>query len=221
VISPEGKIENPGLLEVQAARVGGLCVDSRGNVYLGAQVSPPGERVPPPFKDRLPAESPLALAAYSQCGAVLKFPPSGGKVTLDPQGKYVGHRQRAGQASITGTLLTRGGVIPGKYDKTGAGCSCETSRFDIDDFDRLFVADPLRFSVKVLDVAGNPIARVGTFGNMDSRGPESPVPEPEIAFGWPIAVECAGERLLVADLVNRRVSVVRFEHAAEETAGIP
>ena len=73
--------------------------------------------------------------------------------------------------------------------------------------------DPFRFSVVVLDSAGNEIQRIGSYGNMDSRGPDSPVPEPEIALGWPIATVCAHGRVYVADLVNRRVVSVRLEHA--------
>ena len=55
---------------------------------------------------------------------------------------------------------------------------------------------------------------------MDSRGPGSPVPESEIPFGWPLSVDCAGGRAYVADLVNRRVVAVKFEHAAEESCEV-
>jgi hypothetical protein len=105
--------------------------------------------------------------------------------------------------------------------KDDLGCYCETSRFDIDPFDRLFVPDPLTlFSVLVLDRAGNRIARFGAFGNMDCRGPGSPVPEPEIALGWPTQVDCALGRVYIADLVNRRIVSVRIEHAAEAECGL-
>ena len=80
--------------------------------------------------------------------------------------------------------------------------------------------DVFRFSVRVLDAAGNEITHFGAYGNMDSRGAGSLVPTPKIPFGWPISVECAGGRVYVADLVNRRVVSVRFEHAATAECSI-
>jgi hypothetical protein len=55
---------------------------------------------------------------------------------------------------------------------------------------------------------------------MDSRGPGSPVPEPETPFGWPLSVDCSGGKAFVADVVNRRVVAVKFGHAAEETCAV-
>jgi hypothetical protein len=100
------------------------------------------------------------------------------------------------------------------------GCHCETTRFDLDAFDRLFVPDVFRFAVYVLDAEGNEITHFGSYSNMDSRGPGSPVPEPEIPLGWPLSVECAGGRAFIADLVNRRIVAVRLEHAAEAGCGM-
>jgi hypothetical protein len=41
------------------------------------------------------------------------------------------------------------------------GCHCETTRFDIDGYDRLFAPDIFRFRVCVLDSAGNEITHFG------------------------------------------------------------
>ena len=74
----------------------------------------------------------------------------------------------------------------------------------------------------MVDPAGNRIARVGAYGNADSAGPKSKVPEPEIAFAWP--TECdyaeADGKLYVSDSVNRRVVVVRFDAAAAEVCDL-
>jgi hypothetical protein len=91
----------------------------------------------------------------------------------------------------------------------------------VDDFGRLFVPDVFRFCVYVLDGEGNEITRFGSFGNMDSRGPDSPVPEPHIAFGWPLSVELAGEQAFVADTVNRRIVSVRMAYAATDKCPLP
>ena len=101
------------------------------------------------------------------------------------------------------------------------GCHCETTRFDVDHFGRLFVPDVFRFCVYVFDEQGNEITRFGAFGNMDSRGPGSPVPEPAIAFGWPLSVDLAGERAFVVDTVNRRIVAVRMAYASTADCPLP
>ena len=71
----------------------------------------------------------------------------------------------------------------------------------------------------MVDPAGNRIARIGAYGNADSAGPGSRVPEPEIAFAWPTVCDYAESngRLYVSDSLNRRVVEVRFDAAATET----
>jgi len=85
----------------------------------------------------------------------------------------------------------------------------------VDDYDRLFVPDTLRFSVLVVDSAGNELLRLGGYGNMDNRGPKSPHPTPAIAFAWPLSTRCAAEKLFVADALNMRIMSVAFGFQAE------
>ena len=70
----------------------------------------------------------------------------------------------------------------------------------------------------MLDSAGNRIARIGAYGNADSAGPESKVPDPEIAFAWPCETDYAeyDGKLYVSDSVNRRVVVVKFAYSQEK-----
>jgi hypothetical protein len=96
-----------------------------------------------------------------------------------------------------------------------------TSRFDMDEYGRLFVPDVFRFSVGVVDAAGNEITRFGAYGNVDSAGSSSAVPTPDIPFGSPNAVAVSGDNVYVADRKNRRVVVMRLRHAAEQTCPIP
>jgi hypothetical protein len=91
----------------------------------------------------------------------------------------------------------------------------------VDGFSRVFVPDVFRFSVDMLDTNGNHIARIGHYGNADSAGPGSKIPEPEIAFAWPAFTAVAGEKLYVSDTVNRRITVVRVESADEVECAIP
>jgi hypothetical protein len=201
------------VISTKVARLAGIAVDSRGNIYVGAQAVEGAQRTPESFRKAFPAKlGKHARHMYELCGSILKFPPEGGEIVPDEKGAYTAGWMRSGKkADIKNSIwLRRGGLIPAKND---LGCYCETSRFDIDPFDRLFVPDPLTFSVLVLDTAGNQIARFGSFGNMDCRGEGSPVPQPEVTFGWPTQVDCARGRAYVADLVNRRIVSVRFEHA--------
>ena len=71
-----------------------------------------------------------------------------------------------------------------------------------------------RFTVEMLDTAGNRLDRIGRYGNVDdqTKGPGSDIP-----MVWPICPSWARGKLYVLDQVNRRVSVVHFEYAAEKT----
>jgi len=86
----------------------------------------------------------------------------------------------------------------------------------------VFAPSAFYSSVEMVDPAGNRIARIGAYGNADSAGPGSRVPEPEIAFAWPTVCDYAeaNGRLYVSDSVNRRVVVVRFDAAATETCEV-
>jgi hypothetical protein len=116
------------------------------------------------------------------------------------------------------------GIIPHSFDGfTGDdGCECLQSQLDADPYGRVYAPSAFYSSVEMVDPAGNRIARVGAYGNADSAGPKSKVPEPEIAFAWP--TECdfaeADGKLYVSDSVNRRIVVVRFDAAAAETCDL-
>jgi len=85
------------------------------------------------------------------------------------------------------------------------------------------VSQPTDAEAAILDGAGNRIARIGSYGNADSAGPDSKVPEPEIAFAWPTVCDYAEAdgKLYVTDSVNRRVVVVRFDYSATAECPLP
>jgi hypothetical protein len=91
---------------------------------------------------------------------------------------------------------------------------CLVSQLDADLWGRVYAPNVFRFCVEMLDTNGNHIARIGSYGNADSAGPGSAVPEAEIPFAWPTVCDYAKGKLYVSDSVNRRVVVVRFEYAA-------
>jgi len=91
----------------------------------------------------------------------------------------------------------------------------------VDAYGRVFAPNVFRFCVETLDTNGNHLGRIGRYGNSDNAGPGSRRPEPEIAFAWPAFVSTAGGKVYVSDSTNRRITVVRFDHAAEGECRIP
>jgi hypothetical protein len=224
-------------------------VDSRGNTYLGTTVRPadesaPNQRIdegkakwssafdPKSVRGKIPAvEGSWFLTPgfwYTMCtGSIVKFGPDGGKVTRG--GPLLLGTDTGGDiawimnGNVEGGKWAYFGCSPMPYKGAGAtagGCICETARFDVDGHDRLFVPEAMRFSVAVLDANGNFICRFGSYGNLDSRGKGSAVPEVEIPFGWPMAVTVSDTAAYVGDNTNFRVMKVKLEYAVEKTVNV-
>ena len=120
-------------------------------------------------------------------------------------------------ARITGALW----MAPG-YSQVGiAGCNCETTRFDVDEFGRVWYPDQLLFRVRVIDTNGNPITRFGGYGNTESQGPESSIPDPEIGFTWLVGVGVTDKYIYMGDSHNRRLLRAKIVYAADETVDMP
>jgi DNA-binding beta-propeller fold protein YncE len=113
-------------------------------------------------------------------------------------------------------------------------CVCMTARLAADEYGRVYAPNPFRFSVEMLDTAGNQISRIGRYGNADDsmrnaeRGMRSGQPEdsalrtpnPAICFAWPAFVSAAGGKVYVSDPDSRRIVVVKFNYAAAETCEV-
>ena len=130
-------------------------------------------------------------------------------------------------------------------DSLLGGCVCYNSRFDLDGFERAWVPMSQNFSVNAIDANGNVILRIGSYGNPDSRGKDSPVLDPktgqlrlrkaddpadlkppkELAevIGWraPRFVAASDEALYVNDTGNQRFVRCALGYAAEETVPAP
>jgi hypothetical protein len=88
-------------------------------------------------------------------------------------------------------------------------CFCLGGRFDLDQFDRLFVPDVLRHRVTVLDREGNVLTRFGRYGNQDETGDGIPLAQP----GW---LAAASDRLYIGD--GRAGRIVRVKLGYAKTA---
>ena len=174
-----------------------------------------------------------------QYGSVFKFGPTGGKVFLGGRPVKSGTNPRPTGVPADARELRNGylsqvvwlsgakweyqgfGLCANRTENSGdPGCSCMSSRFGIDEYDRLFIPDVFRCSVGVVDTAGNEITRIGAYGNVDSAGPKSLIPEPSIPFAAPTAVAAGGGKVYVADRKNRRIAVIDMKFAADESCEI-
>ena len=106
------------------------------------------------------------------------------------------------------------GVSPmwGRYNKGHSSCVCLTCRMDVDDFGRAFVPAAHRSCVRVLDSAGNEIARLGRYANMDGGV--------DIPMRVPVHVALSKRYVYVAELRDARVVRLKLGYAAEHTAAV-
>jgi hypothetical protein len=96
-------------------------------------------------------------------------------------------------------------------------CACWHARFTQDYFGRSFAPEPLRFSVAVVDKAGNLILHVGRYGNEDSAGPTSrcPLGGDEVGLMHPAFVAVhTDNRLFIQDYANGRIVSVKLDYHA-------
>ena len=119
--------------------------------------------------------------------------------------------------------------------RAGGGCDCWHSRFTLDYFARSFVPEVERYSVAVLDSAGNVITRIGRYGNVDDgvalasgRPGQAPVsPAARSIGGDEVGLFHAAylgvhtdRRLFIHDAGNGRVLSVRLGYHAESKVAL-
>jgi len=194
-----------GLVGPLTGRCGGLEVDAAGYVYAGIQLTPDGAAPPEGF-EKDPAYRRL-------CGAIYKFKPTGGGVVSGAKPGVEG--VKAGRSFVEGAVRAYPdfGPFSGGY---GSQCACRSGRFDLDPFGRLYIPNAVRFSVGVVDNAGNPILRFGRYGNPDDKGAGADIP-----LGWPIGVGVSQKHIYVSDMLDKRVVRADVSYAATETAAVP
>ena len=200
----------------------GVGIDNQDNLYV-LSAAPRAIDGKPPFN---------FLA-----GTLMKFQPRKAKILSDDGKAPIplspeNRPQRPpdlsnlpGNAWANGAEWFYGGV--GWHGKNhGLGCGCRNTRFGLDYFGRSFAPEMDRYSVAVLDTAGNVILRMGTYGNVDDGkplvaelGPPSPRSiggdELSLMHGAYVATQ-TDRRVFVADIGNYRVASVKLGYHAEE-----
>jgi len=181
---------------------GGILIDRAGNFYLGMHGSPEG--YPRSRRDE---------------GCVVKFLPTGGgrvkkEKGTEPKEPYLDW----GDSVVEGAVRVYPYLAPMAY----RGCVCKEARFDLDGFGRLYIPNVLDFCVRVADNVGNEIVTFGHYGNPDSRGAGSALPEPSIPVGWPLT--CGANRkgrLYIGDVLNQRIVRVDLVPTVEASCAVP
>ncbi|MCG3178562.1 MAG: hypothetical protein BIFFINMI_00890 [Phycisphaerae bacterium] len=174
-------------------------------------------------------------------GTLMKFAPGKGKIVSDSDRCPIrlpadDKPKRSpdltllpGHAWVEGAQWFYGGV--GWHGKNhGLGCGCRNTRFALDYFGRSFAPEVDRYSVAVVDTAGNLILRIGRCGNVDDG-------VPLIAEGGPAGTRAIGgdevalmhgayvatqtdRRVFVADIGNYRVVSILLGYHAEERVAL-
>jgi hypothetical protein len=220
-----------------------------GNVYIALAGSREGVKVPDGIVPGQPCDFKWGMLIRFD-SAFDKFP--AGHI----YGTYKGGWDIPLPTGTTGPVYASWGkkvLAPVRWDYAGVAplhpatgdCVCYNSRFDLDGFDRAWVPMSINFSVNALDANGNVILRVGSYGNPDSRGKDSPVVDPktgllrprragdptdlkaprelseQIGFRAPRFVAASDEALYVNDTFNQRIARCTLGYAAEEAVPLP
>lgn len=228
VWDPQGKvlIEDavPGLADIH-----GIGIDNQNDIYVLASPT------------RVMDGQPL----YNDMGCTLvKFRPRKAKVLSTSKtpiaiGESTPKRPPdlvggpAGQAWIDGAEWFYGDLGFGGFNAARAmgGCACWNCRPALDYFGRSFAPETRHFSVAVLDSAGNPILRIGRYGNIDEG-------KPLVTDGGPANARSIGgdevslfhaaylathtdNRLFIADAGNARILAVKLDYRAQERLPVP
>jgi hypothetical protein len=222
----------------------GMGVDARGNIYVGDKPRPPGALVPEDIEKGFRGEVPHEITNWY--GSVVKFGPKGGgykftRGTPQPSDRvrrtrgnlfaplprlldadYCPFSSKRSVARLEGAKWMHVGMSPMVSTR---GCICIWSSLAVDPHGRVYFPDKWGRRITVLDTAGNLLRYIGSYGNMDSRGPSAVlkagkngrVPGPEIAFCQLKMVTSATSRQVrAADTGNGWVSVVNLGYAAEK-----
>jgi hypothetical protein len=184
-----------------------------------------------------------AGATMTMYGSIIKFSPKGGTIEFT-KSKY-GHAVSANpfkgtpklDPAIAGKVtevrhykgdkfqsLSKGKVIGADWIHMGIShielfyCNCESTRFDVDEFGRVWYPDLGRFRVVCLDTNGNEIMHFGAYGNADDPMGKA---EPAARFAWLIGVGMTEKYAYTGDSINRRLLRCKKVYAAEATCSVP
>lgn len=227
----DGKPINEKLIDADIRSLNSVRTDYQGNIYMLVGLRPGKEVLPEGLKGKLPegAKDPDAVMGVNFYpfiyGSVVKFGPEGGAIRKGSAGVHCNFNYNM-TTEVKGAKWIVSGASNVPSWRTGTQwmapdiCLCESPRFDVDGFGRSFYPDAARYRVGVLDTNGNMLGTFGSYGNQDSGGPGSAIPQPEIPFCWVQSVAVGDEAVYIGDRLNRRIVRVLLEHAVRKEVAV-
>ena len=222
----------------------GIGVGRHGAVYMVLQCQPVGVKMPEGL-------APGSRYHGGSWGTLVKFKSSFDKYPIGRiNGRWAGGNvdkatHRHGHSKMKDVRIENmHWDYPGASPVRMGGCTCHRSTISLDLFERVFVPAAQTCTVNVLDANGNIVLRIGAYGNADSRGKNSPVPDPEtgelrprregdpddltsplaepdIAFIDPTYTAVTDEAVYVLDRANERIVRAGLGYATEAVLDIP
>jgi hypothetical protein len=218
-INENGTYRDAGHIMIEAT-TSGLGMDSRGNFYFMSQLRKPGSPKLPDHWEKVFKTNKSENTSYlyeKSTGSLMKFPPEGVKILWDPDGKdYVGlqkwkEKERTGKTDREPIWSKFG--ISGIYSRfSKPSCVCEVPSLEVDGHNRIYVPDPLAYSILIFDENGNQISRFGEYGNLDSQGPGSKIPVPELPITYAFRIAVSNTAVYVNDCQSRRILKVNLDY---------
>ncbi len=226
---------------------GGVEVDQAGHIYAGIRVLPADYVLPGDFaKARGYTQMTGSIVKFGlEGGGMCPQLPPGTKYRpqiaqhndASPQvghpeltvpdkfgpGLAMGAGQKMKGVYIEGALKAYPGLaVLSGFERGEGHCACQTPRFEVDDYGRLYIPNALTCSVQVVDNEGNEIVKFGSYGNFDDglRAVESAGKPGKIPLAYPIAAKASFKHIYVADSANRRAVRVDPTWQAEEACEI-
>jgi hypothetical protein len=212
-VNENGTLAQTNLITISET-IDGIAVDKKGDIYVGTHLNKFGEKLPSPWSTFFAANSWLSTANYEQSvGSIVKFSPTGGAILIDSAGTDF----QSNVAKTTTTFFKSSGVKWSRFSAAeGRSCNCDISDVEVDGHGRVFVPDPLGYSIWVYDENGNKIARFGDYGTMDSQGPLSSSPYPEIPLSYADRFAVSDKAIYINDGHAQRILKARLDY--KETA---
>jgi hypothetical protein len=214
----DGVVASRGIVKVQGSLAGGVRVDKDGNIYVGAGVRELNNMYPDFLETNLLTGDECSIGsqmawAYDTYGAILKFPPTGGRIYTD----------QSGNLDAACGIYPTAECLPRIYDRCSAenliwmhkgishilthnlwrtpNCWCAQTRFDIDKYGRIYYPNTFMAEFVGIDNNRNTLFKVK---NRDV---------PQVAIGVGHQVEVTDNALFVADFYNTQI--VRFNWQAD------
>lgn len=217
VYGPDGDLVKPGLITMTKSG-GCIRLDRSGRMWASDTIRPKGLSMPEWY-----TSDPLG-GLTRWYGTVFRCDPAGGGVSPANEASAThmagGMEEKLKPVTVKGALWSFHGLAPMPL-QTGCQCVMTGTRFDADDWGRVWVPDAPGYCVAAVDSAGNLITRFGAYGNRDATGAGGAVPAPPIPFWYPNQTAALDNDVFVGDMLAGRIVQVHLAYETEAAVQVP